>query len=275
MAKSKAVAKQESGALPTFMNDYRGEGTEAGTSEDLIIPRVILLQGISELVQSGDEKAGDFYHLLGDLSLGDTVRIIPLYYTKRYLLWNPRHDGGGILARSDDGVHWNPANREFEVNLYKGQKKTGVWKTADTVRESGLADWGSYDPDEEDSPPAATAMHCFACWLPDHPELSPCVITCQRSSEKIGKELYSKLKMANAPSYGLVYEMSSSDETNDRNEDFKSYKFKRVGFVEDEAEFLSMREYYESFKNLGMQIRDEEGMQESESSVPTEEDERM
>ena len=58
---------------------------------------------------------------------------------QRYILWRPRWEGGGILARADDGVHWSPANASFTVKPVKGVNKTAIWNTKRTVEESGLA----------------------------------------------------------------------------------------------------------------------------------------
>lgn len=256
-------------ALPAFMRGKAGRGTEAIKREDIEIPRIKLIQAISEKELSTYDflKPGMFFHTLGEQSLGERVRIVPLYTDTRYLLWNPRDQGGGILARADDGVHWVPANKTFDVKINKG-RKTVQWTTADTVAESGLDQWGTYDPDDEQSQPAATQMFTIVAELLDYPELSPCIITLQRGSIRVGRNLMGKLKISRAPSYGMIFIMQSVDDTG-AGGNFKNYQFIGDGLVEDEEQFKEFEAKYEGFARMGVKIKDLEGANdEGETGAP-------
>ncbi len=193
-------------AIPDFMRPDVGKGTENIGMEDMDTPRIKLMQGLSpELESHTDLRIGHFYHTANDLSLGASFRAVAVYTDQRYILWRPRDMGGGILARADDGEHWQPANREFEVTLDKKMGGAKVkWTTADTVARSGLAEWGSMNPDDPDSQPAATLMYNFVLAFPDRPDLIPAVISFQRTSVRAAKKLNSKLKTVRSPMFGLV-----------------------------------------------------------------------
>lgn len=266
MAK-KAVAKKTEGNLPempSFMQNKAGRGTEGISNSDVEIPRLVLLQSLSDEVNNGDCRPGQFYHNIMEEELGDELTIIPIYSDIRFILWNPRHSGGGILARADDGVHWNPPNQKFEVQPYKDIKKTVTWETKETVEESGLSAWGSSDPENPDSAPAATKMYSTVCWIKERPDLSPCVLTLQRSSVTVARKFMGKLKMIEAPSYGLQFRMTSIVDQNGAGEEFRNYRIETDGFVEDEELFNKCEKLYEQFSEQGLNIADIEGSQEAD-----------
>lgn len=248
--------------LPAFMRGKAGQGLVNITQADVEIPRLVLTQALSKHVESHDIKPGDFFHLVAEQSLGNALRVTILYADINYILWKPREDGGGILARTLDGTHWVPANTEFEVNIpvTKTKTKKVTWKTANTVPQSGLADWGSFDPEDSASQPAATKMYNCVVYVHDHPEMSPCVVTLQRSSIKIARKLMAKLKIAQAPVYGLVFQMTSNKE-NGTGGEFYNYQFTADGLVEDEQMFTAFEEMFKRFEKEGVRVKDLESVQ--------------
>lgn len=245
-------------AVPDYMKQYAGLGTENISMQDMEMPRIKLVQGIdSELMATHDGlKAGDFFHTLAEVSLGSALKVVPLYITKTYVLWAPRPpiDQGGILARADDGIHWTPSNATFEVKVDKRGTKA-IWKTAPTVEESGLAEWGTYDPTDQNSQPAATLCYVIVVALPDYPEYSPVAIFLQRSAVGVARKLLGKINLSRAPICGLQYEMSSFVDNSPAG-DFNNYRFTASGFVTDQEEFESYRQLHEQFKKSGVRVRD-------------------
>lgn len=258
-AESKEVVKtgaQEQ--MPDFMKEYAGKGTENLGAGDYEMPRLKLLQGLSEELQSFDGvKAGEFFHTLLEKSLSNTLQIVPLYISKRYVLWKPRHDGGGILARADDAVHWNPPQGEFDIKLYKDRDVRTKWKLAPTVAASGLAAWGTYDPQDPQSQPAATEVFAYVVALPDHPEASPVALMLQRTALGPAKKLNGKLNVSTAPIFGRVFEMSSF--LDDRGgQKFNNYRFTSNGFVQDQDQMKQYAALHEQFAKEGVKIKDDD-----------------
>lgn len=264
-----AVATQKAGGalaintpLPTFMKGHTGQGHENIGAGDIETPRIKLLQAVSpELTKFDEAKQGHFWHSVAEVSLGTTLRFVPVFVDQRAILWRPRWDGnGGILARADDGTHWSPPNAEFSVQVAKGVKRQVVWATKPTVAESGLLEWGSYDPEDPNSPPAATRMYNVVAKLLDFPDLPPAVITLQRSGIRPARKFLAKLKMSAAPSFGTVYEMGTTTEDSAEGP-FFNYAFTSQGYVESEELFDECKEWYENFKRMGLQIKDLETAQ--------------
>lgn len=266
-----AVKKEQSLALPDFMKEHAGLGTEALGAGDVEIPRVKLMQALSpELEEYSTLKQGDFFHTLAEENLGKSVRVCPIYIDNRFILWRPREAGGGILARADDGVHWSPPNGEWTVKLKGGAEVK--WRTAPTVAQSGLDQWGSYNPADPNSPPAATRMYNVVLTFPDRPDTPPAVVTLQRSAIRVARRFIGKLKITRAPSFGLIFEMSSVKDKNAAGETYNNFAFKGDGVVMDKRVFDANYELYQYFKTQGIQVKDLESAQ--DDAVPDVEGEK-
>ena len=264
--KDNLPAKTAPTQMPAFMKGDEGRGTEGLSSSDYEMPRLKLLQGLSEELQNFDGlKAGEFFHTLAEEGIGREVEVVPIYTSKRYVLWRPRHDGGGILARADDAIHWSPPSGEFTVKPQKGVDRQVVWKLAPTVAASRLDQWGTYDPTDPQSQPAATLCYVVVVGLPDYPDLSPVALMLQRTAVGPARKLMGKLKISRTPCFGLRFMMSSF--IDDRNgQKFSNYRFTANGFVEDEQLYNHFKGLHEQFNASGVKVKDES----QDEDLPTE-----
>jgi hypothetical protein len=72
-------------------------------SEDVIIPRLVILQGLSPAVSEGQGKPGEFYVTGIQRNLGmEPIEIICIMRNKSRIRWRDLTLGGGILCRSFD-----------------------------------------------------------------------------------------------------------------------------------------------------------------------------
>lgn len=234
--KSKAVAVKDDSAvvsvMPDFMKGEENTGLEHLDNSDFIMPIIKLMQATDEDVQTGLVAAGEFYHLTSKVSVGKEVRFIPCHIRKRYMLFRPQDDtsaGSAILARADDGKHWSPGNASFDVKP-KDSKKTVTWMTKPTVAESRLDQFGTSDPEDPQSKPAATLIYDIVAILPDHPELSPVVISLKGSGVTKAKNFFTALKASKAPMYGCVFTAYGSLDKNGKNS-YWGYNIKSSGFA--------------------------------------------
>ena len=278
--KNEVATIQDENFVPDFMRADIGQGLglDALDGSDMALPRISLIQGLSkERERFSFLKSGDFFHTAHEKALPQNFLAVPILINKRYLLWKPRDAGGGLLARANDGKHWTPANHTFNVKL---DKKDGganvIWKTAPTVKESGLAEWGTMDPNNPESPPAATLVYNLLLAFPGNPEISPAILSLQRTGIKAAQKLNMKLKSLNRPSFHSVIRFSSFLDHAGTN-DFYSVNTSLAGFLcstrkwnEDDVEpwTLGNDEMYRSYKALyeqisasGFDIKDEEALQ--------------
>lgn len=250
--------------LPAHMQSDVDMGKEQITQADMDIPRLKLMQGTSKELTLYDElRPGHFFHTASETSFDEPFRVVPIFFDRQYILWRPLENGGGIIARAADGVNWSPAGGEFEVTL--DRKDGGVkvkWKLAPTVGASGLANWGTMNPDNPNSPPAATLMYNFVLAFPDHPDLMPAVLTFQRSSIKIGRKFMTKLKTVRTPLFGSLFTLSAFDDHNAANQDYKNISLVGAGLVQDPELYQLYKDMYLGLRKSGLGIRDVDTLQE-------------
>lgn len=271
MAKDTAVAKPEPLALvPEHMRGMAGLGTEGINVFEDGLSIIRLLQALSPEVQQQGEKAGTFWHTVAEENLGESLRVIPIWIDQSYVLWRPREDSGGILARAVDGIHWTPDRGQFDVKLKSGKQVR--WRLAPTVAESGLDAWGSSDPDDPNSQPAATRMINVVVALPDFPKLSPVLLPMQRSQIRVARKFLGKIRMSDAPSFGQRFVVGTKLESGKKGT-YYNFTFTQDGFVMDADEFTACKGFYEQFKAKGVTIRGGiESLQPDGDEVPEEVD---
>ena len=265
MAKSTDVATvgNDDKELPSYLQGFKGPvGDDNFDSSDIVIPRIKLLQGLSGEVETFDHaKAGRFWHTGLDMDLGESIKFVIADRRKKYLLSAPLADGQGILARADDAVKWDRTG-SWNVKL-KGVKQPVTWEITDVdVLKSGLTKWGTQNPDDEDSPPAATLFYDYLVFLPDHMDLGPAVITLARSAiRKAKKGLNDKIKLHNTqgrPMQALMFEAKSVEEVGDEGP-YKNWSFTGAGFVMDESLFNIAMEHKGALAEIKIQDEADDG----------------
>ena len=99
-AKSTDIAEVES------FDAFAGQGLETVTSDDLLIPRLVILQKLSPQL---NKKEGNFIEgaeegEIADTALGITynkIKFCPVVYRKSWIEWAPRKEGKGIVEIHD------------------------------------------------------------------------------------------------------------------------------------------------------------------------------
>ena len=165
-------------ATPDYLQGVSRE--DAGLDDnfdasDVVIPSIRLLQGTSpQCADFDDAKAGVFWHT----GIGEPLEsfdFVVCSRRKKYLLRAPLTDDQGVLARAENGVTWDRMGT-WTVMV---DKKTSVTWTIDdlNVARSEVSKWGSHDPSDPRSPPAATLFYDYLVLLPNHLDWGPCVMS--------------------------------------------------------------------------------------------------
>ena len=104
---SKSVVKKSENAvadLGAMFEGMAGVGLENVTASDLIIPRLALVQKLSEVMQRSkteynpDAKEGDIQDVGMQDLFSDGIAFLPVLFRKEYLEWHPRASGKGLAA---------------------------------------------------------------------------------------------------------------------------------------------------------------------------------
>ena len=251
-------------STPAYLTNYEGARTNSTIDRKrLVIPRIKLLQAISPEVEAFDNaRPGTFWHNILNVEIGEDFRFIPIMNREHYILFAPRGDSRGpVLARAPDGKNWDPADAEFEVKL-KGIPKPVKWKTTKTVVSSGLDKFGSSIPGDPKSKPAATLILEFLCYLPDHEDCSPAIISLARSGVKRGAllETQIQLRSTKTPQFGQVYRSTITKEEGDEGP-YNNWSFLSDGRA-TQQQFTDVSELAEAFKSQDFAASGDESLDE-------------
>lgn len=111
-----AVVPQQQGGVPMDPSafDNLPSGYDNVTANDLIIPRLVILQALSPQLDktkpeyNKDASAGDFCDVATGDIWKDKITVIPVYFATVALEWAPRASGKGLIANhglwNDDKV---------------------------------------------------------------------------------------------------------------------------------------------------------------------------
>lgn len=249
------VVKQEE-SLPAHLAQYQKARIGNIDVTDFVIPRVKLMQAISpELTEFNAARPGMFWHTIASQNLTDKLLGIPIVIRKTYILWAPRNDDRGILARAMDGVHWDQPGAEFTVKP-KGSPKQVTYRLADTVAESGLDQFGSSIPEDPNSVPAASLTYNMLWYFTEFPNLSPSVIINTRSSIKPMQTLLSKIDAKPTAHYTQLYEIGVVQQKGAEGPYF-NYTYAGAGYADAETCEIT-KALFERFGKAGWVASDED-----------------
>lgn len=243
-----------SNQVPDYLRDTDGKtGLETLTKDDFKIPEIKLLQPLSPEVKTfqGVAIPGEYWHTGLMKSLGKSYRWSPIIVRKRIILWRPKNDqGGGIIARSDDCINWAMgSNTRFTIKL-KDVKDPVIWDTKRSVRESGLLNFGSSNPDIQNSTPAAVLYYEYLQYLHDYESASPALQRVFKTGVDSAKSLNAYFLLQKKKINAHVIKAFVDERSKDGNEWYVP-KFSPAGFVPTKELFdslVSMSNQYSDYE---------------------------
>ena len=232
-----------------------------------MLPRIKLLQATSpECVDyPGQARAGEFWHTTLTESLGAEFVGVPIMRRQTYNLWAPRSPGEdrGILARARDFIHWDPPSGEFHVR-FPMNPKTYTWKLARTVKESGLAEFGSSRDDDPESPPAAALTFEVLWFLPEWNTLALTLNT--KSGVKEARKLFAMVDARPLSPFYQRYKIVSVQNRGPTGEAYFGYKYRGDGYTDVELSAIT-EPLFQQWKDVAFATADES--EEDDSAAKT------
>jgi hypothetical protein len=223
-----------------------------------MLPRIKLLQATSpECAEYPREAiAGEFWHTTLTQSLGNELLGVPLFRRQSYTLWTPKGvpgQEGGVLARARDYIHWDPPDGVFHVR-FPNNPKTYTWKTAKTVRESGLDLFGSSRNDDPKSPPAATLTFEVLWFLPDFNALA--LTLNSRGGVQPAKKLFAMVDAKPVDAFHQRYRICSQRKPGPSGESYFGYIYRGDGYCSPDLSAIT-EPLFNQWKNTAFATEDE------------------
>lgn len=231
MAKNQVAVKEEfelvTNEIPDFLKQGNRGAENVGT-DDMIIPRIELIQALSPVRKKSDPayiegaEEGMLYNNVTRTLYGTEVTVVPVYYTKQFLVWKDRKAGGG----GSNGFRGAFATKE-------------------------LADRAIAELAEEALEVSDTAQHFVLVRNGD--DWQEAVISMAKSKIKVSKRWNSLMRLTNTDSFSRAYKLSAVTETNARNESYFNFNVAALGFVNKDL-YVRAEKLYETIRAGGVKV---------------------
>jgi hypothetical protein len=249
--------------LDALYGDAGGEGLENVNRDDIVLPRLAIMQTVSPQVADGTSRPGHIVNTVTGEDYGSTLRFFALIsYTSR-VQWASRQLNSEIECQSRDGIHGSMTDARHNHGKCAG---------------CPLAEW------TDDQAPLCTefrnllllpfAADADATTAVTNP--APAVYSAKRASlsavrKFLGAAQLLRKKVGNTmvkpPLWASLYEFKTVKVTNDKGNYFLP-AFTRLGYVEDADMFRALRTAYDAAKEALPKIAVTEATTDSE--VPAE-----
>ena len=234
MAKNQVAVKEEqfevvTNELPEWLrNKAVVRGAENVTTDDMIIPRIELVQALSPARKKTDAayiegaEEGMLYNNVTRELYGEGVSVVPVYYTKQFLVWKDRKSGGG----GSNGFRGAFASEALARDAITQLAEEGL-EVSDTAQHFVL-------------------VKCGDAW-------QEAVISMAKSKMKVSKRWNSLIRMTNTDSFSRAYKLSAVTETNARNESYFNFGITPLGFVPKDV-YDRAEKLYETIRAGGVKV---------------------
>lgn len=210
-AQSTAVAPRQTTAVanaqdvPEHIRGSAGRGSENVETQDLIIPRIELVQALSKCLEEGSAeyiegaKPGMFYNSVTRELYGSSVIVCPVFFKKQYLVWRDRKKGGGFGGAFDTA-------QECHDRI---------------SQEDHIDEWEALE----------TAQQIVLVVNPETHETSEAVLSCARTKQKVSRQWNSLIRVNGFDRFSRIYELFGVDETNSQNQTYKNIGVRYIDFA--------------------------------------------
>jgi len=229
--------------LTALFEKHAGEGHGQVGAEDLITPRIQIIQALSPVLQKSkpeyhaDASAGDFL-FTGNSSIIDGEEgflFQPCWYDRNYVEWNLRESGGGLVA-----VH--PADTDL---IYKAERDAQYRDivTHNDGRRTQLVNTGNhYGFLHADDTTYRCVINLSGSQLKHSRAWNNMVVT-QVAKGKKGT--------FNPPAFAQLYRVCTKEESNDKGS-WYGFNVAMETFVSDKEQFSSGQDFANFCEEGGM-----------------------
>lgn len=203
------LAKNEgAGQLATFSEERPSWATESSRGSedvgmnDIILPRLDVLQALSPQIKKKDPKyiegaeQGQIFNTVSGEIYGDSLTFIPVKFAREFIIWQDRDSGGGFR---------------------------GAFPTADEAEEA-LAQLENPDLHE------IVETHVHYVLLVTEGKLEEAVLSLAKSKRKVSRKLNTLVQMAGGDRFAKAYKLSATEVDGPKGE-YWSFDVSPLGWV--------------------------------------------
>lgn len=230
---TKAIAPRPAGTR------IAGKGFENLEREDILIPRLLLLQPMSPQV-TGDleEEAGTIFLNLSNKSLGKEIVFTPILHYRSRIKWHPKDDGGGIDCSAPNARIPNDPS-----------------KYAETCSVCVHKEWDNEAEKKKDQQPKCTMYENFVIVVGDSNE--PVVLSMERTKTKVAKKFYSMMALKGGDMFENQYKLGVVKEKSENDEAYFNYTVADVSKKTDAKRVVVLEKIWQSLSKATITTKEE------------------
>lgn len=217
--------------LVTVAEGELAAGMENVRPQDILIPRLILMQALSPVVVEDKFEAGDIVNSVSQalwLEKGATANFIPVFHYLEWIEWGEREKGESWLSRS------------LDHNGKLAQMSARAEKRVDAQGRDVFI---------------STEYHNFVALFPEISKEVLVVISCAKTNHKKGRQLIALARYRGRyPLFAGKYVLHAEIETNRQSQKYFVYNFDNAGWA-SEPEFAICGKLYGGIKDAFDQRR--------------------
>lgn len=221
--------------VPDFLKNQGGEGrgSEQVTADDLVIPRLEVVQSLSPCRKRNDPayiegaEEGMLYNNVTRELYGTEVMVVPVFFRMEWVIFKDRNKGGGFRGAFSNDLEAKAALRE----LVDGDGKS----------------------ESDDCEVVDMAQHFCLLLNPKTNKIEEIVISMAKTKMKVSRKWNSVIRLNGGDRFSRVYKVAGVSETNSKNQDFFNLNISQVGFV-NALLYKKAEELYNSIKSGAVQI---------------------
>ncbi len=218
----KAPAGEAAGVtgVPSYLQKgdrVMSRGLEGVERQDMPLPRLGLCQSMTPQRKKSDPKyipgleEGQYFNTITGEVYGGDAKLIPLYFYKTRILFNPLDDGGGIRCQAFDA-------------------RTGQGDPGGPCDRCPLAQFT-----KDDAPECSLFYNYAAIVLPKgnrQPGMdSLIVVSFKSTSLKVARDWNALMRLRNVDSFAGIYEFTSAEQSNSAGQTWYTPVVKNAGWV--------------------------------------------
>jgi hypothetical protein len=204
--------------VPDHIHQGEARGNEGVGQDDIIIPRLELVQGLSPAVKEGDPgyidgaKPGMLMNSVTKQLYGKEVMVVPVVYMKQWLVWRKRKfsDEKG-REQTTEGGFFGSFNAEHEANA----------RMAEEIKNSGI---DSLSVEVIDTPQHLCLLVNF-----NNGTVEEVMVSMPRTKAKVSRQWNSMIRLAGSDRFSRVYRITSALEKRNGN-DYYNFVVAQSGF---------------------------------------------
>lgn len=237
--------------VPDYIKQEGNRGSENVTMEDMVIPRLEIVQGLSPAVKRGDPgyidgaKLGDLNNSVTRKLYGDEIFLVPVHFSVQYLVWQQRRyiDPATNKEVSTDGGFFGAYPTQHEAQA-RADQEGGLAKGIEVLD---------------------TPQHLCLSVDRETGDVEEIMVSMPRTKAKISRQWNSLIKLAGGDRFSRVYRLGTELQKNTQG-DFYNFSVKQAGFPSKNLYERAEALYEVVSKGERRVVMDVTGLSEAEST---------